>query len=121
MASANILLSGFVLPLCQAPPEDVEDSKMVKSEEVRPANDVEYKTMKDVQELATDVEHKRTKDADEPAKDVEHETMKYEEESAKLSELKSTAKPGQFSPWFLVCNLIFVATAWLSGLLVSWE
>ncbi|GFY94828.1 vamp/synaptobrevin-associated protein 27-2 [Actinidia rufa] len=82
----------------QAPPEDVEDSKMEKSEEVRPAKDVEYKTLKDVQEPATDVEHKRTKDAEEPAKDVEHETMKYEEElklgtdieemKLKLSELK---------------------------------
>ena len=98
MASANILFSGFVLPLCQAPPEDVEGSKMEKSEEVRPAKDVEYKTMKDVQEPATAVEHKRTKDSEEPAKDVEHETMKDEEElklgtdieemKSKLSELK---------------------------------
>ncbi|XP_057502882.1 vesicle-associated protein 2-2-like [Actinidia eriantha] len=77
-----------------APSEDVEDSKMVKSEEVRPANDVEYKTMKDVEEPTMEVEHKRPKNAEEPAKDVEHETMKYEEEPAKLSELKSTAKPG---------------------------
>ncbi|PSS19621.1 Vesicle-associated protein 2-2, N-terminally processed like [Actinidia chinensis var. chinensis] len=82
----------------QVPPEDVEGSKMEKSEEIRPAKDVEYKTMKDVQEPATDVEHKQTKDAEVPAKGVEHETMKDEEElklgtdieemKLKLSELK---------------------------------
>ncbi|GFY90619.1 hypothetical protein Acr_07g0008160 [Actinidia rufa] len=75
-------------------PEDIEDSKMEKSE-VRPAKDVEYKTMKDVEEPATDIEHKQTKDAEEPVKHVEHETMMMrgaelgkEEMKSKLRELK---------------------------------
>ena len=92
MASANILFSGFVLPLCQAPPEDVEGSKMEKSEEVRPEKDVEYKTMKDVEEPAKDIKHKRTKDVEEPVKDVEHETMIDEEElklGKDIEEMKS--------------------------------
>ncbi|XP_057496701.1 vesicle-associated protein 2-2-like [Actinidia eriantha] len=73
-------------------PEDIEDSKMEKSEEVRPAKDVEYKTMKDVEEPAMDIEHKQTKDAEEPVKHVEHETMIDEEElklGKDIEEMKS--------------------------------
>ncbi|KAL7234961.1 hypothetical protein ACSBR1_018436 [Camellia fascicularis] len=82
--------------------KDVE-AKMENSKEVKPAKDVVYKTMKDMEEPARDVEYKTMKDVDyktlkdmeEPAKDVEYKTRKDVQEQPKDVDYKIMEDVGE--------------------------
>ncbi|GFY91997.1 hypothetical protein Acr_08g0003930 [Actinidia rufa] len=63
-----------------------EESKMEKSEVVKPAKNVEYKTTKEVGVPAKTVEYTTTKDVEEPAKTVENDTTKEVKEPVKTVE-----------------------------------
>ncbi|KAA8536936.1 hypothetical protein F0562_029414 [Nyssa sinensis] len=76
------------LTLCHTVTPNAEESKMENGAELKPAKDVEFKAMKDVEEPelkpATDVEFNAMKDVEEPelkpSKDVEFNAMKDVEE-----------------------------------------